>query len=601
MTKRMSKNSKKNIGIAAVLIVLVAALLFYNSNHPLAIGGVTLGSLSHVLVQTVYKNYTYSGYYWFATLYANGGAQMLSSFSYSSDQLAQTAGPNYTGNPSQTDNFMVNVLKNQLIWRANGGLGSYILHTYSLEPFTGSFTFTNCNGQSEQVFGNQPAANSYSCLINEAQALASYSAACENAATNSNNIGIPIIGGTAIGGGLECVVIHEAPYANVYYLGNSYGDAATFNQSVQVTLNGQMLQVSTANQFAAHTNSSGKVDFTVQLLPTANGGSSSIPSAPAALFVNNTGTQAITLASANHLQIVSQKLNQQISAYVLNQSKDLYYPWEINNTLSGWNSEYVGSLVEQPLGYNYQLNGSAIILNDNNFQVITPVIQITSGLPLLGIVQSQANCQIISASPATFVSESLGTSYVKVQNNGNPGDCKVTAQVASPFFVQQGYLTTGILNTSQSTTLTFDIGSSQSLSNSNYAESTKITYTVCDMITGTICQTVNTTATESSVCSNGYTQVNGVCQPLTTISIPTTSVCTGSCSPTSTSTTLPECQPPAVFNESMYLKNNTDACWIAPNQQVGTGWYILGGIILVAVVYYIATLRTKVNSGRVRR
>ena len=605
--KKLNKNQILPVAIIAVIII---ALAFYGSGFHLAtigmpLSGTTLGSLSHVLVQQVYQNSTFSGKYWFATLYANGGAQTLSSFSYSASQLAQTAGSNYSGSSSQVNNFNVQVLKNQLIWRANGGLGSYVLYTYSVQQFTGSFTFTNCNGQQQSATGDQVAGNT-ECLVNTQQAEASYATACENAATSTDNVGLPeAVTLSPVSYGMECFVVNEKPWANVYYVGNSYGNAATFNQTVRVSINGETLQVSTGNQFAAHVNSTGKVDLAIQLLPTASGGSSSIPAAPAALFVSqiNGTVIPITLASADNLQIDSQSVNQQFNAFVKNQTT--YYSesgYVLNQTINHLGQTYVGSLVEQPLHSNYQVNGTSIIFNDNNFQVITPVIQIVSGLPLVGITESQAECSIVSVSPISFVSQSLGTSNIKIQNNGNAGDCLVTVtQVPQPFYVQSGQLATGTLNTGQSVTLSFTFGSNQPLSDTNYAESGKIVYQACDALTGTICTNVSTTITESPVCGNGYTQVNGNCQALTTISVPTTSVCSGSCVPSTSTTTLPTCQPPAVFNESMYLKNNTDACWLPPNNSIGIGWYIVGFVVVIAIVYYIAVLRTKVKSGNMGR
>ncbi|MDE2227398.1 MAG: hypothetical protein KGJ89_05610, partial [Patescibacteria group bacterium] len=293
----------------------------------------------------------------------------------------------------------------------------------------------------------------------------------------------------------------------------------------------------------------------------------------------------------------------------------------LNQTLSNINAYQVTTLNQQPLAnQSFQVvqtpNGSGqsllVQISDSNFQIITPVVQIISSLPYMGLTYAVAQCNIVSQSPAKFNSGASGTATVTVKNTGISGGCTAVANMPSPFYTPTSYTGSNgrFIAQGGQFTYSFPIYSSQAINNTSNGFTAPITFTVCSAASAGTCSTVQTTATENPVCGSGFTQaVNGSnCQPLITTTAPTTTipqpnVCGGlfqpACNTTTVTTTIPvTCQPPSVFNQTLFNQGVNPPCWIPKgNGGDNTLYYIAGAIIVIAIIAFLASGGVKVKGG----
>ena len=582
------------------LIILIPGWNAQTASFAPVSGGGTLLSLFHVLVQGV-NQANMTGYYWFATLLLNNGAQQLTSFQVSAAQAAAASvgGAVNVSGSQQSDSFSVDVQKNQLVYSPSGGV-QYGLNTYSLVQPSLSMSYTNCNGQSVNGNTGSLATATIGCSLNQT-GWQGYVKACKLviASQVSNATGVAVAGSSGFSSGLYCFALKAKPWATISQFG-----AAQVNEQVQVSINGASVTVNSTNKYAAHTNSTGKVDLAVTLIPPGNGGTffGGPPiQSQYALYSNSTGSKLITLASYTNLQGTMLGVQNNVSTI---EGCNGYWAWglgsgyqglcsyqgvdyvNVSSVLGSLNNQLVSKLVANPLNSSMTLQGTSLIFNDPTFQYLTPEIQIVSGLPLLGISVAACNPNIIKVTPATFYSNGYNYSSITVQNTASVAAvCTVTIVNATPginFGSQQQFL----IPAGGTHTFNFTISSSVYIAPDQYGAINFGTYKVCDAVTGTDCAYRQTIFYEQPACSGSIVSGN-TCENVTTISVPTTTtICTQNCATTTAPpTTFETCPAGYHFNETLYNEGLKFYC--SPDGR-GVGiqvWEIVVAVVLVIIAF----------------
>ena len=612
-SRRVNRMAESKASVIIVLFILViAALAAFSLLHigtgsiiPTTQGGVSISSLSHVFYQGINQN-NFSGYYWLGQAYVNGGPNQFA-ISQSASSIASTTSGNLSGS-TNIDNINIVAQRNRLLYPADGASGQLVLDTYSLQQYTGQFTVTNCNGQTIIVTGDVPSEIA-GCLIGSGNpsAISSYENSCKTAVKGLNSTYIAYPSGIGSSTTWSCAIIKPIKYASLYQLGS-----AIYDQQVNLQFNTASITVNQSHKTAYSVNSTGKVQLALTLNPTANGGSGAVPSAQSigVIYVPapqngattpiNQSSQLLSYSSFGTATNIGVSQNQAVSAISWTSvcPQELECGGVLNSTLSSINSQLTGQLsaiTGQKSSYSGVIiynstNNLQVVLNDPNFNYITPQVTLAAGFPFMYITLAQATCTLqSSSSTVNFTSGATGTLNVKVQNSGPvAGDCSASVtSLPSPFVTQtaqqQQYLSSG-----QSTTFGFQVSSTQA--NQGGTIASKGTGEICNALNS--CSTFTFNIYEAPSCVGNTQLLNGNCVPLTTITIPaTTTVLPGQSSITST---IPAqsyvCQPPSTFNNTLFTQTGGKVyCWIPPASGLKL-WellLIIGIIIAIIVIVYL--------------
>jgi len=586
----MKLNKKTGGGLLGFALIAIA--LFVLLGGPSALGlrstvGVQIGSLSNAYISgacsgCAISQSNFTGPYWFASLFLSGPFQPFVS---SSSSIAQQLSNSSVTGGAQTDAISISA-NNRIIYVANGNAGSTVLNTYQLATYTGQFSYTECNSQIPIVSGN---ANTRvgGCVLAptaDTNAVKSYIAACETAVksaggNDTNGVAIDTSGTSS---SFECYALQRQKYGQVFQLNQGQPD-----YTIAITLNGRTITLSPSKTQAYLYNQSGKVYFGGYVNPTQAGGTFFGPPTPqsiGALFVNSSAgvsklIQYYSLANIQNAQV-------QVNSTVLNitgGSNHISLAQAINQ-LAIANNKLAQTAFQSPTAStaglsvpmkNQSGNSYFVILNDTGYNYIRPYITIVSSAAFMGFSLTAASCSI-STSPISFVSGSTGTEAVTVQNTGSQGTCIVNASSVPQGFRVSGSQTTSILNQGASQTLTFQIfGLAQ---NSGSTQTSAITFEACNGLNQN-CKTSTASLTYAPACTGGSVLVNGNCQPITPINPPTTTIPQGG---TSTVPASVVCNPPAVFNQTLFNEHVSPPCSVPPTPS--NLWeYIVAAVVIIVV------------------
>ena len=567
-----------------------ASLLGANTSASVSLSGYTALSLTHTQIASP-NNPGFTGKYWLATLQLNNGAFNLAGSQSSSSFVSSVNNGSLTG--SQNNQFAIQVLANKLNYPADPNVA--FINLYKLVP-TGIVSYTDCNGNPQSILGSS--FFSSTCILGNDKAYVSYVKGCQALPSAIVVTTQPSVYG------YECYQLQNYPYIDVHNL-----DAPYINETVAATLNNVQLIASSqqGSGVATHLNASGKVDFQLRLLyPQTTFSTQPTPSQLGTIITYRTGvgnqttgqsqiinhvdTSAIAAIQQQQLNLINSAINNQEIFLPTLQSQVALSNQQITaglnlNTLS----PYQGQLTVTPT--------YGVVLNDGAGKYLTPVIQIISSLPYLGLTTVQANCTIQSTTGSTFNASGTGVATITVKNSGGlAGGCIASLNVTAPFYSPNGQQPWN-LAAGATHTFSFPVGFNAYI---NTSKATKGTFQVCDSSTGTKCSTAQINLLAQPNC-NGSTGiiVNGNnCQPLTSVTtLSTTTICqSASCGNPSTTTIQPcdnatgQCVPPP---STCPIFSN---CW---NQ----GIEIAAGIVIVLLVIGYIMLRLFENRkrGRVNR
>ena len=582
--------------------------------------GVQILGLSNVQITGI-NQANFSGKYFFAQLLVSGPFTPVTASS--SSILSMLGNSNYTGTGS--DSISIQTLQNQAIYQADASQGSTVLNYYSSSLYSGSFSYTNCNGATLIVSGSADT-NGWSCSLGgNLAAVTSYINACHVSVASLGNgafgVAVATNGGGA-GSAAQCWQVTRATEGTVFQLSQPKQ-----NTTVQATINGQNLVVSTQKPQYYQFNSSGKVVSALYLLPVQSGGTYfGPPSQIGVLYVNTTGRRLLEESDLSNLIAAQASINSSIGviakqntlqadgydnsfcSLTLGTSQCLYYsPTVLNANLQNNNSKLSDTAYYQPSTYSGTLvvangtNNYNIYLNDSTFAYIRPQIEIVSSAQAFGFTFASASCSIQPISPISFKSPGPGTIAVVVKNTGTTaGSCTTTVNQSASIFTIQS-LTGGSPQISAGGTNTYDFSIS---STENINATSPVQFKSCNAL-GTSCSTAWIQVTVQSQCSNGQVLTNGQCQPVssvTTVSTTSTTICQSllGCGPTTSTTTTTitqvSCTSPSVFNQTLYNEHVSPPCWIPPSGftlTVGDIVIIVGVVAVIGAVYVLKDKKHK--------
>lgn len=593
---------ESTIGLAAAVIIILGiavAALHFNIGAAHAIGsptGVSVLSLSNVGVQGINQG-NYSGRYVFADVNLGGSFQPITS---SAASLAQQIGNSSYVGSQQIDTISITSLQNKILYTTNGNAGSTVLNTYNLTPYTGSFSYTDCNGQTNLVSGTTKTTVD-GCLVGtNTKYLNNYITACQASvsATNHTWIGVPI----AAGGQwyplsdeiLQCYAIQPKKWGQVYQLNSGQP-----NYTIQVGINGKTLTLSNQHTQAFVYNSTGKVLAGAYVNPVQAGGTYFGPPSPqsiGALFVNNTQQRLIQYSSLSNVQTAQVQTNQTVGKY--NGVLNTYTLSSVTSALNSANQNLVQTMYLAPqssypglVGRNSS-NDLYVTIDDSGFQYYKPSLELVSSASFFGFSLAAASCSL-SVSPISFVSGSIGGENVTVTNAGPQGTCVVSASSLPSGFSTSSSQTTKLLQSGQSQTLSFQVFGLQA--NNGSTQNTAITFSACNALNQG-CSTATASVAYLSQCNNTQVLTNGNCQKVQDITVPTTTIPVEA----NGTTTVPPvtCDPGTVFNQTLYNQHINPPCSPTPVQSgfKVPGWAIAAIIIIIIVI--IAAVAMGGRGGR---
>ncbi|MDE1768138.1 MAG: hypothetical protein KGH62_02110, partial [Candidatus Micrarchaeota archaeon] len=598
-------------------------------NTSSTLGGITALSLQNVQYVGINQG-NFSGNYILSTFLANQGPESYIG-NPTSSQIAASAASSLIGT-SQNIPISIGVQQNQLRYYAGGN--EQILYVYSLMPYTGTLSYTNCAGQQvSNINGQTPQTFSLCILSSQISAThQSYVNACKSAASTQNG---SISGVTLNQGGYVCYVAKRQLFGYVY----SLGSAPQVYQQVTASWNGHQLVVNTGSNYAVHTNSSGKVDFALTLLPSMNGKVSGPNVAIGDLYVpaNQTapsllGTGAFyTLGSVSTqgLNAVNNNITSQnncLSQTVTNCGTTLS---QLQGNFQSINNRYqtklitlnasqitassiqLGEYLTSPLNIYAQTISSwtgtklvsdistgqdlVVIINDTNQNYATPYAKMAAGFASMGIGLAKPSCQITAVSPVTFRSGGIGNATVSLRNNATVGGTCYTnldARNTTSNIAQTNGQVATYISAGGTGTAVIRLQSTIAFNQTGFTGTAW--YASCDHVLNQ-CSRLQGSVTVQPNCKNGTSVSGTTCQqnqqvitPTTTTTIP--AQCGGPLQPSCNATTTtipagPTCDPGTYFNQTLYNEHVNPPC--SPNPPAGQPlpWtYIIIGIVALAII-----------------
>lgn len=598
----MARHNARNAGIMLIIIIALGgvAFMFGGMGSLFTAGiptpqGVQIQSCSNVAILGQNQN-NFSGSYIFCQMLLNGAFQPFASSASSFAQNINNA--SWVGN-QQVDSISLRSVRNGADYFTNGNAGSVVLNVYSTAPYQGSFSFTDCNNIKQIVQGSA-STNGWGCAVtgNNQQGASSYAAACKTAASSTlpngdTQIGVPVMAGGS--SSAQCWQVTRHKWGQVYQLGQPQ-----LNTTVQVTMNGQTFTLSQKNTQYLAKNASGKIAYGGYLLPVQSGGTYfGPPQDIGVLYVPNNASPSVLLqdSALSNLLGAATSQNQSLMNSIVGKANvwqcgtvgfltaycpSLVYmgplPYNVGavnmtTTLLGINNAASSILYIQPKDTVAGLSnasirsvtgGLVVQLNDPAYQYIRPMVELVSSASFFGFSLAASSFGFTDASPkVAFISGSTGTLTLHVQNNGQAAAAAIVGVTQAPSsFSISSQQTTQLIQPGQAVPVTFTVNGRFPNNSTNMTFG--MTFTVCDAATQTHCKSITVLGTYEPQCSSGSQLVNGQCQPIGVITVPTTTVCSGpSCNVTTTMQPI-TCQPPSVFNQTLYNEHVQPPCWIPP-------------------------------------
>lgn len=597
----MGRHGARNAAIITLALIALASAGFmlgglgnlFTAGIPTP-QGVQIQSCSNVAILGQNQN-NFSGSYIFCQMLLNGAFQPFTSTASNFAQNINNA--SWVGS-QQTDTISLHSVRNGADYYTNGNAGSVVLNVYSAAPYQGSFSFTDCNNVQQVVSGGS-SVDGWGCAVtgNNQHGATSYAAACKLAASSTlpngdTQIGIPVM--IAGSSNAQCWQLTRHKWGQVYQLGQPQ-----LNTTVQVTMNGQTFTLSQQNTQYLAKNSTGKVRYGGYLLPVQSGGTYfGPPQDIGVLYVPNNASSSVLLqdsafsnllsATTSQNQTLMNNITSKANAWQCGTSGFLaaycpslvYLPGQLpynvgavnmTSTLLSINNKASSTLYIQPKDFAVGLSnvsirsttgGLVVQLNDPAYQYIRPMFELFSSASFFGFSLASLSFAFTDSNPKiSFISGSTGILTLHVQNNGQNAASAIVGVYSVPSsFGVSSQQTTQIIQPGQSIPVIFTVNGK--FPNNSTNMSFGMTFQVCDAATQTHCSAINVLGTYQPQCSSGSQLVNGQCQPIGTITVPTTTVCSGSSCNTTTTIQPITCQPPSVFNQTLYNEHVVPPCWI---------------------------------------